>query len=135
MLEKSCFIVLILFLLIQEAKFCEDIADTVGNIIIHAIEDGIKENRVEDDNIYDNKISDREGIIDDNDDPNVGENDYGEYEYFPEASDVMSSNDENYRDIEEIENKVIDRDDYNSEEPEELLAEILIKDHVIKFSD
>lgn len=74
---------------IQDVKSSEDISDTFGSVIIHAIIDGVKEHRDVDANDAQNKISDRETFIDNDDDkvdPNVGVNDYGEYEYFPDTS-------------------------------------------------
>ena len=87
--KVSLLVILFLFVFIKDASFIEDITDKVGNVVIHATKDGIEINRIEDEINNKNKTSDREKLIDDsesNEDPNVGINDYGEYEYFPNVS-------------------------------------------------
>ena len=185
--KKYFQLTLILFVFIKYARPCEDFYHFVESVIMHAIEDGIKENNVEYGTNNQKEIPDREDLVDsiNDNDPNIGINDYGEYEYFPVASEnrqkeineidrIRNIDDDNkemsiaaeesekekqmeisedntnndaaiittpnlsktdYQDIEEIKDKVIDRDDYDSEEPEELLAEILLKDGIITWDN
>lgn len=182
--QKYFSFTLILFVFIKYASPCEDFTHFVESVIMHAIEDGIKENNVEYGTNDQKQRAEREDFVDSND-PNIGINDYGEYEYVPEASEnrqkeiseidrsrntdddneeisiaaeesknekqmeIFEDNTSNdaaiittpnlskidYQDIEEIKDKVIDRDDYDSEEPEELLAEILLKDGIITWDN
>ena len=182
--QKYFSLTLLIFVLIKNARPCEDFAHFVESVIIHAIEDGIKENNVEYGTNNQKETADREDFVDSND-PNIGINDYGEYEYVPEASEnrqkeigeidrsrnIDNDNEKmsivaeetkkekqmeiseddttndaaiitthnlsktDYQDIEEIKDKVIDRDDYDNEEPEELLAEILLKDGIITWDN
>ena len=61
------YILVFLFVFINEASFNENIIDIVGTFIARATIDGIDDNRIEDGKHDNDKISDREELIDDND--------------------------------------------------------------------